>query len=417
MLGVVALALILLQAYRLLPPKNIIISTGREGGAYHQFGLEYQQVLAKEGFKAQVQPGPGSVATLQKLVAGEVSAGFVQGGTANSLTPDQANKLISLGSMFYEPIWVFYRKALPVQYIFDLRGKRIAIGEEGSGTRPLALLLLADNGINTSNSTLSGPNTAAIIEQLTAGQLDAAFFVASPRADSIRSLIQIPNVDVLDIKRFQAYHAKHPFITSVEIGEGAVDIEHNLPKQNKTLLAVTANLIVPQDLHPGQIRALLTAADEIHSRTGVLEAKDAFPSTAFTEITLSSYAERYIKDGPSWLDRIFPGEVVTVIDPLLFILLPLIALYPLLSAIPNIFNFGISRYINRWYGRLRLFELRVNTIGVADIPAEIERVQHMSDEITDKTKAAIFHNAALYDLKSHVDFVLQRLRKRLADES
>ncbi len=392
MLGVVALALILLQAYRLLPPKNIIISTGREGGAYHQFGLEYQQVLAKEGFKAQVQPGPGSVATLQKLVAGEVSAGFVQGGTANTLTPDQTNKLMSLGSMFYEPIWVFYRKALPVQYIFDLRGKRIAIGEEGSGTRPLALLLLADNGINTSNSTLSGPNTAAIIEQLTAGQLDAAFFVASPRADSIRSLMQIPNIDVLDIKRFQAYHAKHPFITSVEIGEGAVDIEHNLPKQNKTLLAVTANLIVPQDLHPGQIRALLTAADEIHSKTGVLEAKDAFPSTAFTEITLSSYAERYI-------------------------LLPLIALYPLLSAIPNIFNFGISRYINRWYGRLRLFELRVNTISVADIPAEIERVQQMSDEITDKTKAAIFHNAALYDLKSHVDFVLQRLRKRLADES
>jgi TRAP transporter TAXI family solute receptor len=155
------------------PPKQIRIATGQAEGAYYLFAQRYRDILAREKVELELLNTSGSVDNIGLLQAGRAEVAFVQGGTTENM---EADGLRSLGSLYYEPIWVFYRKELTVERLTDLRNRRIAIGREGSGTRALAIQLLRDNSINESNSTLldSGGRNAA--DALLAGEIDAAFF-------------------------------------------------------------------------------------------------------------------------------------------------------------------------------------------------------------------------------------------------
>ena len=88
-------------------------------------------------------------------------------------------KLVSLGSIGYEPLLVFYRGTNPITMFSQLQGKRLAIGPEGSGTRSLALTLLQTNGISPGGSTvldtLEADDAAA---RLLAGTEDAVFLMS-----------------------------------------------------------------------------------------------------------------------------------------------------------------------------------------------------------------------------------------------
>src|SRR6266566_8182756 len=127
------------------PPRHIVFATGREGGAYFLFGLRYQALLAHEGIDVTVRQTSGSVENIHLLQRGGADVAFVQGGTGASV---DAPGLRSLASLYYEPVWILARKQTGIQQLSDLKGRRIGIDQEGSGTREIALLLLADTGIN-----------------------------------------------------------------------------------------------------------------------------------------------------------------------------------------------------------------------------------------------------------------------------
>src|SRR5262249_58351522 len=101
------------------------------------------------GFTRVTGPGRGWVETVRGVGHGEVTVGFVQGGTAADADAEQ---LVSLGSLFYEPLWIFHRRALRLTSLGELRGRRVAAGEEGSGTRVLALQLLAASRVTPQNT-------------------------------------------------------------------------------------------------------------------------------------------------------------------------------------------------------------------------------------------------------------------------
>src|SRR5262245_43073499 len=212
-----------------LPPRRLAISTGREDGAYYQYALEYQRLLAAQGFTLDIQPGPGSVATLQRLVASEVDAGFVQGGTATGDPPG----VTALGSLFYEPLWIFYRKGLRVSYLSGPRNRRLAIGEEGSGPRELTLRVLRDNEVTAGNTRFLPLGGSAAESALTSGAVDAAFFVVSPRAELVPRLLANPEIELMTERRHLAYTGRHQFVTPLHIGEGMLDMARNIPREQK----------------------------------------------------------------------------------------------------------------------------------------------------------------------------------------
>ena len=149
--AIVALALGLIVAlvavfWQPAPPSRVVMSTGAPDGAYHAYALRYREILARSGVELVLRPSAGSVENLQRLRSrdGDVTLALVQGGLAE---PGDAERIISLGAVAYEPLWVFHRAGLKPQGFEDFRGLRIAGGGPGSGTRKVVDLLLELHGI------------------------------------------------------------------------------------------------------------------------------------------------------------------------------------------------------------------------------------------------------------------------------
>ena len=322
---------LILAAYQFVesaPPNEITIATGKEGGGYYKFASVYQEQLAKQQFTLRIQPTSGSVETLKLLKEGLVDAGFVQGGIGQyKLKPEG---LQAVASLFYEPLWVFYRREQPIENLLDLRGKRVAVGEIGSGTMPMATQLLYDNNIHQGNTDFLYLSSTQALEKIQSHEVDAAFFVMSPSSPVIAKLLAQPDIKLLNFRRAAAYASHYPFLTTVTLGEGMIDLVNDLPQQDTILLAATASLVVREDLHPDVIHLLLTTAIDIHKEGGILEKKDQFPSTQFVEFPLNPSAQQLIQHGPTWLHRVFPFWIASTLDHLKILLVPLVIIILLL---------------------------------------------------------------------------------------
>ncbi len=420
-ISIVTIAIIFLSfltAYQFVdppPPKEISIATGREGGGYYKFSLQYQKQLAEQGFNLEIQPTAGSIEVLQKLKSGEASIGLVQGGTAKEI--EGIEGLQSLASLFYEPVWVFHRKDQPIKYLFELRGKRIAVGENGSGTKPLAMQLLSFNHVTPDNSSFLNLSSRKAAAKLAAGEIDAAFFVTSPKAGVITELLSNPEIELLSFRRHLAYSSRYPFLTHIEIGEGMIDLENNIPTSSKILLAATASLVVRQDLHSDLIPLLLRSLIQVHKNGGMLEKQDQFPSNKFVEFPMNSTAEYYLVSGPSFLEKIFPFWLATSIDRLKILLIPLIAiLLPLFKGFLPIYTFTIRRKIFRWYELLREIDEQIHKFSDINIIDEkIERLQSLQKELIEQVSVPLSHMGEFYGLRMHIKLVLERLQERRAE--
>lgn len=409
---VVALVLGALVANRFagpLPPRRLVISVGREDGAYYGYALEYQRILASQGFRLDVEPGPGSVATLRRLAAEEVDAGFVQGGTA----PTEAGSVTALGSLFYEPLWIFYRKALRVSYLSQLRGRRLAVGEEGSGTRELVLRLLSDNDVTGGNTRLLALGGTDAETALMSGDIDAAFFVIAPRAELIHRLFANPAVELMSERRHLAYAGRHGFVAPLHIGEGMLDIARNIPRDEKVVVGVTATLAVRSGIHPDHVRLLLNAADRVHRKGGLLERPGQFPSEANVELPLNEQARRYLRVGPSWLERTFPFWVAGLLDRLLLVILPVATLLlPLFGLVLPLLDRRQRRRIARRYEVLRQSAIRGESSSLSMLETEIAFLRALRREVVQETDVALMYFAELFQLTMHIDLALERLERR-----
>ncbi|MDM8561783.1 TAXI family TRAP transporter solute-binding subunit [Candidatus Marithioploca araucensis] len=398
------------------PPDEIRIAIGREGGGYHTFALEYQKLLKAEEFKLDIQQTAGSIEVLQQLKSGKVSVGLVQGGTGKEV-PSEG--LQSLGSLFYEPIWVFYRKALSVEYLFDLHGKRIAVGEEGSGTRPIAVQLLQDNQVMADNSNFVGLSSNEAAQQLVSGEIDAAFFVMSPKSNIILELLENQEIELFSFKRHIAYSSRYSFLTDVKIGEGIIDLKKNIPEEDKTLLVTTASLVARHDLHDDIVYLLLNTVIKVHKAGGMLEKEGQFPSTQFVEFPMNKNATHYLVYGRSWLQSIFPLWLASALVRLKIMLIPLIAiLLPLLNVLKGtlpLYRWSIRFKIFRWYANLR--EIDNEIYGSADletIKAKIQRLKNLQKELFQQVSVPLSYMGEFYGLRMHIQLVLERLEKRQA---
>lgn len=392
-----------------LPPRSLTISTGREDGAYYQIATEYRRLLARQGFRLTIRPGAGSVETLQRLGAGEVDVGFVQGGTSGG----RHLGLTSLGSVFYEPLWVFHRAALRLGYLSDLKGRRLAVGEEGSGTRALALLLLRDNGVTASNSTLVGLSNAEAEAGLVRGTVDAAFFVISARAELVLRLLRQPGIQLMSERRHLAYAGRYPFLTSLRLGEGVLDMAGNFPREEKHLLATTAALVVRDGIHPDLVRLLLGAANRVHRGGGMLEPAGTFPSPAFVELPLNEQAARYLRSGPSWVERTLPFWVAGLLDRTVLVALPMVTLLlPFFGLVLPMLDRRHRKRIARWYEILRACDSRLAALPIDGVEAEIQRMRALEREVTEHTKLPALYLGELYNLKMHLGLILRRLEAR-----
>ena len=378
------------------PAKVLTISSGQAGGAYSQFAERYKDELGKNGVELIVQHSKGSVENVTRLENKQVDVAFVQGGIVSN--PESG--LQSLGSLYFEPIWVFSRD--PINRLASLKGTRIAIGAEGSGTRPVAMQLLAGNGVSAENSTLSELSGQQAADALLKGKVDALFSVASPKAQYIQSLLEHDSIYLMNFERAETYTRLYSYLASVSLPQGAINLARNIPAKNTTLLATTATLVARADLHPDLQGILLQTASVIHQKRGLFENLGEFPTRDYVGLPLSKEAERYYKYGAPFLQKYLPFWPANMIDRLKVMLLPLLALLlPLIKVMPPIYRWRIRSKIYHWYDDLQRLDRALHSNESKDeakrLMAELEALENEIRSV----HVPLSYAEELYHLRMH----------------
>ena len=402
------------------PPKRIVITTGSDSGAYYAYAGRYANILARNGVTLEVRTSAGSLQNIERLENDEAQIGFVQGGVIEPKgDPDEEDtdsRLLSLGSVFFEPVWVFYRGDRRFDRLTDLKGKRIAIGQEGSGVRQLAQQLLSANEIKPGDHLLplSGLKAA---EELQQGRIDAAFIIAAENAPVVQVLLRSPGVKVMSFAQAEAYQRRFPFLTKLTLPQGVADLVRDYPPHDVTLLAPTANLVVRDDLHPALQSLLLQAATEVHGRAGFFQRAGEFPVYKDRLLPLSPEAARYFKSGPPFLQRYLPFWLAVLIDRLMVLLIPIFALMiPLLKVAPAIYSWRVRSKVFRCYGELKYLEEDLKQrFDAAKLREYRSRLEVLDDEARG-LKVPLAFTDLVYTLREHVNLVRQTL-KNLEDRT
>ncbi len=407
-----ALAFAVLAMLHTMPPRVLVMATGPEGGAYYEVGRRYRAALARAGVEVRLAPTGGSIENLALLLdpRSPVSIGLVESGTAGA---EAASALQSLGTIFYEPLWLFHKREIRGDGVEGLRGRKVSVGPEGSGTRALALELLKRNGIASEIGELLALTPQAAGEKLLAGEIDAMLVLGSWDSPVVRRLIADEHIALASFPRADAYVALYPFLSKVVVPRGFGDLAKDLPPADVVLFAPKGNLIIRKDVHPAIQYLLLNAATQIHSTPGVFQRANEFPAAEATDIPLSEEAQQFYKTGRPFLHDHLPFWMATFLGKLILLLIPLLGvLYPLMRFLPSLYDWTMRAKISRLYGELRFLEDEIvaahgTGADTGDMIARLDRLDGQANHL----KVPVGYASMLYMLRNHIDLVRMRLQK------
>lgn len=362
------------------PPKTISISTGGPKGAYFGYGQQYAKILKRSGITLKVVPSAGSIQNLHRLTTTDeagVNIALMQGGISNQ---DKTAGVMSLGRIFLEPLWVFYRKDLEITKLTDLKDKRIAVGPSNSGTRHLATSLLTANNITDANSQLLKLSGKNAIDALLKGTVDAVFLVIAPRSPFIKELLKNQNLKLMNFERAEAYTRIFPFLSKVTLPQGTIDFVKNIPANDISLVATSAALVAKDDLHPALAGLLVGALKEVHAKGDIFQKIGQFPQSTDPEYPISDDTERSYKEGVPFLQRYLPFWLASFLQRKFLLLLPIATvLFPVIKLAPLFYNWRVRNRLLHWYQQLKLLEQRIGQdetgAQIIDNKAELSRIE------------------------------------------
>lgn len=401
------------------PPSKLTITSGPEGSLYHSVAEKYQKILARDGVQLEILPSEGSLQNLQRIVDPESPAdiGLVQGGVTAGV---DIGEVVSLGSMLYEPLAIAYRAKQPIQRLSELKGKRLAIGIEGSGTRVLALAMLKANGIEPGGETvLLDLGGQKAVDALLSNQADAAFLMGDSASPAMmRKVLHTEGIRLFDFPQAEAYLRRFRYLSKIEIPPGAFDLGNNLPPKPMVMLAPTVELVARPDLHPALSDLLIEAAQEVHGKATLLQNQHEFPAPLEHEIQISEDANRYYKSGKGFAYRHLPFWLASLANRVAVILVPLVViLIPGLRLVPILYGWRIRRRLYQRYAELMALErAALSPLTPEDRAELLARLNDIEKSIiTGKIPGAFADES--YILRRHINFVRERLRDGKVEEA
>ena len=422
----ILLTLVLLAgAYYLLkptPPKRVVMATGSEQGAYAAFGKRYAEELKRRGVDVELRNTAGSRENLRLLQDAKsgVEIAFVQGGSTESVRApadeDRDTGLMSLGSMFYEPVWIFYRaeagkkKARDgvLREIADFRGLKVNVGPRGSGIPGMVSRLLRANLMERDDIVRSQLDLVPAVTALLHGELDALVMVSAPESQLVQMLLQTPGIRLYEFTQAEAYARRYRFVSPITLARGVVDLARNVPPQDVNLIGATSSLVARDDLHPALAQLFVQAASRIHGGSSWISRPGQFPSALNSEYPLARDAERYYRTGPPLLQRYLPFWLANFIERMWVALISIaVILLPLVRVVPPLYNFRIRSRIFRWYRDLRQIEDDLARSD-ADRQALLERVNKL-DGKAEHIVVPLAYADELYTLRAAIHMVRKRL--------
>ncbi|MGD9830409.1 MAG: TAXI family TRAP transporter solute-binding subunit, partial [Hyphomicrobiaceae bacterium] len=360
--------------------------------------------------RGRASRGSGENVALLKEPNSDVSVALLQGGITNGKSTPQ---IVSLGRVFIEPLWVFYRGNQTIDRLHQLRGQRIAVGPPGSGTRHLAITLLSANRITAETTTLQPESGKAAIEALRSGRTDAIFLVLAPDAPMLKELLADRSLRLMNFAQAEAYTRLFPYLQRIVLPQGAIDLVANIPERDITLVAPVAALVAKSTLHPALVGLLIDAAREVHADAGLFNRMGEFPKPLDPEFSLAEDTERYYRSGPSFLKRNLPFWLAIFIERTSLVLVPLAGvLLPLMKAGPLIYRWRNRRRLLHWYGRLKALELSIASdparANLYDYKVELAWIEQSVATVP----IPIGFADEYYELRAAIELVRQQLNSR-----
>jgi len=393
------------------PPSHFTIATGDpDQSDLTQFAKEYQQLLKEDGVQLDIKATENPFENLRLLENDDahVDAAFVPDGLGST---EKQPDVVSLGSLYYQPLWIFYRGSKPLTHISQLDGHKISVGQLKHGTNIIAKRLLRLNGIKIQdNPNLVNLDAASAAAALKKGEIEAAFFMLPPESPIIHDLFSDSSLHVFDNEQAEGIEKKNPSFHHLVLARGAIDLKNDKPDHDVDMLAVTTTLLVRDDLHPALQFLLLKAASQLHSDPGVFERRGEFPANKDDVFPLSSDAHQYYKSGGPFWQRFLPYWLAAWLDRFVFIVIPFLAIVlPLIRTVPKIYFWRLRQRVYKAYGELKYLETQ---IGENPTIKEYEDFLLRLDAIEARVnKIRVPKNFAeyIYSLRGHIQLVRDRL--------
>jgi hypothetical protein len=401
------------------PPRKVVLATGPEQSAYDEFGKRYAEALKRYGITVELLRTEGSSDNLEKLRNGVADLGFVQGGSAD-IGYDDEESIVSLGSLFVEPLWLFYREdavqrlnqGAPLSSLTGLHGWRVNVGTAGSGVPRLFGTLLDINRVERQQLQLSElaqtPATVAFLD----GQLDAVVFASAPESLMVQMLLQSPGIRLMDFAQSEAYSRRFGYLTPVVMPQGVVDLSQNIPAQDVRLVASTTSLLASARTHPAILQLFAQTATSLHGGAGWFNRARDYPSLEHSEVPLSPEAVRAIRTGPPFLQRYLPFWLANLTERMWLAMGLIIALaLPLSRIIPPLYTFRIRSRVFRWYAQLRDIEQRhENAREPVDVQQLLDELSDMEAKV-EKVVMPLAFTDELYALRGNIALVRRKLQR------
>ncbi len=309
-------------------PDRITLLTGPVGSAYHELGQKYAADLRSRGLETEVVVTEGGLQNLELLASGaQDTIAFAPSNIEHRAGAEvDTSKLASIGSVAYEPLWLFHRSDLDINRIGDLAGLKIA-----TGPKHTVVGFVADYFLDASNVTekvkiqsSEGQTFESIADALIAGDIDAGFLLGAPISPVIRKLLDADAISFTSFEQADAYAALLPGLATLVAPEGVFDLARNNPSEDANLLAATTNLLTRFDVHPAVAPMVLNTASNLHTG-GIFSTRSTFPSDEHVSLPLKPSAKRYFEQGEKGLSKFLPYKVTRYLNHLGFVVLPLLA--------------------------------------------------------------------------------------------
>jgi len=415
--GLVALAVVIGVSWIVLeylvpaPPSSVTIATGRKGTTFDYFGERYRAQFARAGIELNVRATAGALENFRLLrdPKSNVQIAFTTGGISNRT---QAPELRSMGLISNVPFWIFYSSSQALDSLAQLKGKRIAVGPEGSGARYDAERILRRANIDANTATLLPLAGDAAVEALKDGNADAALLVGGSNAPSVESLLNNPNVRLMNIASADAFIRVFPDLVRLILPKGVVQLDPPNPPDDVTLVGTTARVLIRDDLHPAIIQLLAETLKEEHSGAGLFQRSGEFPAIDDPEYAVPSVAIEYYRNGPSMLAKYLPLWTTTYVQrTIAFLIAALAIIFPAFGFAPRLYEWFVRQRFRQFYQRLRVVE---NALQGRLTAAKAEALQAELDDIETSTVTVPMRHSDLYFmLRYHLD----RTRSRLVEAS
>lgn len=286
---------------------HLTILTGGSAGTYYPIGGAIANVINKyvDGVEATAVTSGASVANARQLGEKKAEIAFMQNDIAyyayNGIEMFEGNPIKSLrgiATLYPEVIQIVTLKDKGIKTVYDLKGKKVAVGAPGSGTAVNALQILEAAGINESNTQFEYLNFKEVADALKDGTIDAGFIVAGVPTSAVMELASVRDVYIVEVpdEIYEKLKEKYPFYVQYTIPAGTYK---GLDSDVKSV-AVKATLVtrddIPEDVIYKVTKAIFEHTDELvkaHQR-----AKDIKLETALDgmSIPLHPGAEKYYKE-------------------------------------------------------------------------------------------------------------------------